>query len=125
MKSIFFKILLLFGVVITLLSCRRTAEKVVEGSMECLNENLLTSLTAKMSDTDPKTATFTVTYSGNKTLTAVEWDFGDGHKTTTTSNHTVSHTYEKAGNYTMKAAIKININGKECVTYPTKTVTIS
>lgn len=47
MKSIFFKILLLFGLVITLLSCRRTIEKVVEGSMECLNENLLTSLTAK------------------------------------------------------------------------------
>lgn len=124
MKSNFFKILLLFGIAITLLSCRRTAEKVVEGSVNCLNENLLTSITSEVSGADPKTVKFVATYSGKNTLASVEWDFGDGHKTTTTSNHTVSHTYETAGTYTMKASVKVTYDGKECTSYPTRSVTI-
>lgn len=124
MKRILFKILLLSGIVITLISCRRIAEKVVEGSLDCLSENLLTSLTLKKSDTDPKTISFAVTYSGKNTLTSVEWDFGDGHKTTTTSNHTVTHTYEKAGSYAMRASVKINSKESECTSYHTKNVTI-
>jgi plastocyanin len=51
------------------------------------------------------------TATGATTITGYTFDFGDG-KSVTTSNKTVSHTYEKAGNYTAKVTVSVKIGSE-------------
>jgi len=51
------------------------------------------------------------TATGGATITGYTFDFGDG-KSVTTTNKTVSHTYEKAGNYTAKVTISVKVGNE-------------
>lgn len=43
----------------------------------------------------------------------VTFDWGDGNKTRTTKTKDVSHQYDKAGEYSIKATVHFTVNGKE------------
>lgn len=97
--------------------CRKTEEAIVD----CLSENILTSLKHNISETDPKQLNLEASYNGDKTVSQITWTFGDG-STTTTTTRTTSHTYSTAGTYQVKADISLD-NGA-CVISPKKSITI-
>lgn len=110
-------LLLFFCFALTTNSCR----KAEEAAVDCLGEAILTSMHYDISTTNPKQVDFTISYSGEKTLTSVEWDFGDGNKTTTT-NKTISHTYSTNGTYEVKT--NVNLDKGKCTVSPKKSVTV-
>lgn len=65
------------------------------------------------------------TATGGATITGYTFDFGDG-KSVTTTNKTVSHTYEKAGTYIAKVTVSVRVgNETKQVTDPKCTVPIT
>jgi uncharacterized repeat protein (TIGR01451 family) len=63
----------------------------------------------------------------NATFKNATFDWGDGNSTTAADTSNVPHTYAKAGTYTIKATVRVVVNGEERVTAVgaacTKTVT--
>lgn len=112
-----FLLLPLITIALTTNSCR----KAEEAAVDCFGEAILTSMHFDISTTNPKQVDFTISYSGEKTLTSVEWDFGDGNKTTTT-NKTISHTYNTNGTYEVKT--NMNLDKGKCTVSPKKSVTV-
>lgn len=51
------------------------------------------------------------TASGGAAITGYTFDFGDG-QTAFSANRTVSHTYQKAGSYSVKVSVSVSVNGK-------------
>ncbi|WP_312764747.1 PKD domain-containing protein [Epilithonimonas sp.] len=108
---------LLFFTVLTINSCRKVEESIVD----CLGESILTSLRHEVSTSNVKQVDFEISYSGEKTVTSIAWDFGDGIKTTST-NKKISHTYTTGGTYEVKTDVSLE-NGK-CTVSPKKSVII-
>lgn len=68
-----------------------------------------------------KTVQFQARYSGNLSVTAVNWDFGDGTKGSGTS---VSHLYINSGTYSVQAMVTLGLGDTECIAEPSTTITI-
>lgn len=100
-------------------SCKKTAEEAVD----CFAESVLTSLHGTNDDANKKIIHFNASYDGDKTISSIAWEFGDGTTATTTSQ-TTDHTYEAAGNYTAKAKVTFKEQGGSCTVEPTKLVSI-
>lgn len=115
------KLLGILFLTVTIFSMLSSCRKVEEDIVDCLSESILTSLHAHISGTNPKQVEFNVSHSGENQITSIVWTFGDG-TTTTTSNTTVTHLYNAAGSYEVKAEVSIN-NGK-CTVSPKKSVDI-
>jgi len=110
--------LFLFLIVFSMVnSCRKEEEAIVN----CLGESILTSLKHQTSTSNVKQIDLEIGYSGDKAVTSINWDFGDGNKTTTTVR-TTSHTYATAGTYEVKADVNLD-NGK-CTVSPKRSVTV-
>jgi len=73
------------------------------------------------SDQGGMTVQFSIQYSGNLSITAVNWDFGDGTKDSGTS---VSHLYINSGTYDVQAQVSLGSGESECLAAPTTTVNI-
>lgn len=69
------------------------------------------SLTATKIDRDTRKFTVAATAKNGAKITKYVYDFGDGKTKESTSN-TVSHTYAKAGTYTVTAKVHFTIDGK-------------
>ncbi|MGB5403101.1 MAG: PKD domain-containing protein [Robiginitalea sp.] len=67
------------------------------------------------------TVQFSIQYSGNQSVRAVNWDFGDGTKDSGTS---VSHLYINSGTYQVQAQVSLGSGENECLAEPTTSVTI-
>lgn len=67
------------------------------------------------------TVQFSIQYSGNLSITAVNWDFGDGTKDSGTS---VSHLYINSGTYEVQAQVSLGSGESECLAVPTTSVNI-
>lgn len=67
------------------------------------------------------TVQFSIQYSGDLRITAVNWDFGDGTKD---SGTTVSHLYINSGTYEVEALVLLGSGGSECLVVPVTTVNI-
>ncbi len=117
MKTRIIYVFLFFISFLSINSCRKTEEAIVD----CVGESILTSLKHQTSTSNVKQVDFEIHYSGENTLSSINWDFGDGNKKTTTAR-TVSHTYSTAGTYEVKADVNID-NGK-CTVSPKKSVTV-
>jgi hypothetical protein len=89
MKSNSSYLLLFFSFVISINSCRKEEEAVAER----VGESLLTSLRHETS-----TISFEIHYNGEKAISSIPWDFGDGSISTSTSK-TTTHTYATRGTY--------------------------
>lgn len=83
MKSRIISLSLLFFILLTINSCRRVEESIVD----CLGESILTSLRHNTSASNVKQVDFEISYSGEKTVTSIEWDFGDGTKNNKQQKH--------------------------------------
>lgn len=118
MKTKLFRILFL---TVTAFSTFSSCRKVEEDIVDCLGENILTSLHVNVSGTNPKQVEFNVSHSGENQITSIVWNFGDG-TTTTTTGTTATHLYNAAGTYEVKADVNIN-NGK-CTISPKRSVDI-
>ncbi|VXB89004.1 MULTISPECIES: PKD domain-containing protein [Chryseobacterium] len=115
------KLLGILFLTVTVFSMLSSCRKVEEDVVDCLSESILTSLHAHVSGSNSKQVEFNVSHSGENQITSIVWTFGDG-TTTTTSNTTVTHLYNAAGSYEVKAEVSIN-NGK-CTVSPKKSVDI-
>lgn len=104
-------------IILSITSCRHEEEAIVD----CVGESILVSLKDDVSNTNTKQINFQVDYSGGKTVTSVEWDFGDGSTTTTTSKNT-SHTYPNPGQYEVKT--NVSLDQEKCTVSPKKSITI-
>lgn len=98
-------------------SCERSVDGIVNG----FGDSLLYSLEANPKTDNSKEINFVVNYSGPKTISSVDWEFGDGEKLTTV-NKSTTHLYNNVGTFNVIANAKAN-NGELVVTLK-KTVTI-
>jgi len=58
------------------------------------------------------TVQFSIQYTGNLSLTEVNWDFGDGTKG---SGSSVSHLYINSGTYKVQAQVSLGSGENECL----------
>ncbi len=98
-------------------------KKVTESAVDCFAESLLVSVRANTDATNSKLVNFEAHYIGDLSVSSVVWDFGDGTSQTATST-TSSHTYLKAGNYTVKAKVALLHNGSTCTPEPTQSIVV-
>jgi len=85
-----------------IIGCSKDTEKDI---VDCFGASLLTNVHHTTSNENPKTIHFNVSYSGSSTLkNTITWHYGDG-TTETVKGTSTSHTYSKAGAYTVKAAV--------------------
>lgn len=117
MKQKILIVSLLFIVSMISFSCNR-----VESTANCIGEAMIMSITHTANGTNPKEITYTLKYNGNETISSIEWDFGDGQKTTTTDK-VVTHVYSAGGNYTLRAGVRLN--GGQCTVYPTINIVVN
>lgn len=117
MKSKIIYLSLLITTIFVINSCRKEEEAVVD----CFGEAVLTSLRHHESSSNVKQIDYEISYAGEKAVTSIAWDFGDGTKTTTT-NRTISHTYATSGTYEVKTDVNLD-NGK-CTVSPKKSITV-
>ena len=112
---------LILGVMVAFLmlsSCKKE-DKI----LDCFGEAVQASLQVTVNATNPKQVTTEVKYLGDKKVTNVEWEFGDGI-TLSTSGLTTTHTYIAAGNYTVRARVTLNKGTVSCDIVPTRVVNI-
>lgn len=112
---------LILGVMVAFLmlsSCKKE-EKI----LDCYGEAVKASVLVTVNTTNPKQVTTEVKYSGDKKVTNVQWEFGDGI-TVTTTGLTSTHTYTAAGSYTVRARVTLNKETVSCDIVPTRAVNI-
>lgn len=109
----------LLAMVMLLTNCKKVTEKVID----CFGEAIETSLHVTVNATNSKQVTTEVKYWGNKTITKVKWEFGDGI-TVVTTGLTSHHTYTVAGTYTVKARVTLAKGTSSCEVDPTRAVHI-
>ncbi|RQO31129.1 hypothetical protein DBR32_10525 [Taibaiella sp. KBW10] len=93
-------------------------------AIDCVLEGATTSISATKDASNVKQYTFKPGYLGSHSVSTVDWDFGDGQKTTTTGVASVVHTYATAGTKQVKATIKIKNKNKTCSAMPQKAVEV-
>ncbi|MDF2190624.1 PKD domain-containing protein [Paraflavitalea sp. CAU 1676] len=101
-------------------SCKKTAKDIID----CLAEDLYVTLHATPDGSNPKKIDFHVNYTGDHSVSSIEWIFGDG-STATVNGVSTSHTYGSAGSYTVKAKVKIINGSATCIPEPEKKITIN
>ena len=109
-------LLVLFGF---LTSCSKDD---VNNSLNCLGEALVTHIHHHTDPTNSHNIKFDVEYNGDKTISSVKWNFGDG---STGTGNQVSHTYASTGTYEVKVSITVTEGGKYCSFIPIKSVTVN
>lgn len=114
---------LFFSLFIAGLTFTGGCKKVAESAVDCFGESLLVSVKADADASNSKLINFEARYIGDLSVSSVVWDFGDGTSQTATST-TSSHTYLKAGNYTVKAKVALLHNGSTCTPEPTKSIVV-
>jgi PKD repeat protein len=119
------KTTLLLGCAFLALFILPGCEKDIENAIDCVGESILVDVKHTTDSTDPKTITFTVSYSGDHKLdNTVKWNFGDGTNQTATGT-SVTHTYATAGDYTAIATVKLINGGSSCSPEVKENVTIN
>ncbi|MDR2272900.1 MAG: PKD domain-containing protein [Sphingobacterium sp.] len=104
---------------LTFFSCGKAEKSIVD----CFGESILVDVHHKAAADAASKIDFNVSYGGDHKMdTAIKWDFGDG-TIQTLNGLTASHTYSKAGTYTVIAKVGLNNGGcsfdiKETVTIP-------
>lgn len=91
-----------------------------QGVIDCVREAALVQI-ADDNDQGGMTVEFQVQYSGDLSVTAVNWDFGDGTKG---SGSTVSHLYINSGTYSVQALVDLSSGPTLCTAEPSTTITI-
>lgn len=110
---------IVFIIAFTFFSC---SDDDVKSGIDCIAESAYIHFSSSPDPDDSHTITFSVSYTGEMTLTSVKWEFGDG-QSVTTEEHTVTHTYTNSGEFTAKANVELN-NG-QCGSSHTRTITIN
>ena len=67
------------------------------------------------------TVQFSIQYTGNLTVTEVNWDFGDGTKD---SGSSVSHLYINSGTYQVQAQVTLGTGENQCLVESNTSVSI-
>ena len=67
------------------------------------------------------TVQFSIQYTGNLSVTEVNWDFGDGTKD---SGSSVSHLYINSGTYQVQAQVSLSSGENECLAVSMTSVNI-
>lgn len=109
-----------YSFLISATSCK----KELEGIVDCLAEQSLTSIDASIDPGNSKIYTFKVNYGGTHNLGSVKWRFGDGSEATTVGTATVTHTYAE-GSYKVTATAGITKNEDKCDAVVEKTVVVN
>ncbi|MCF1191434.1 PKD domain-containing protein [Mangrovimonas sp. AS39] len=115
-KLISITLLVFFGL---LTSCSKDD---VNDSLDCFGEALVTHIHHHTDSTNSHIINFDVEYNGDRTISSVKWNFGDG---STGTGNEVSHTYATTGTYEVKVSITVTEGGKSCSFVPIKSVTIN
>jgi chitodextrinase len=100
-------------------SCSKSDD---EHIVDCFGDSVLTELKHTVDDGNPKEIDYSIQYSGSSTLTSVKWTFGDGKTATGTS---VTHQYNAAGTYEVKADVTFTKDGSSCTVSPKKSITVN
>ncbi len=117
MKNI---VLILTGIILLSLSCRKAVENVID----CLFEGGYITIEHSANAGNSKIITFTLTYDGEYSLeNTVTWNFGDGSPEVT-GNKTITKTYENAGTYDVQAHWKVTHKHESCSSTKSKKITV-
>lgn len=117
------KSLFLLFCIICLLSTSCNDNGIDDDTIDCVKEEILVKIDRAFDPDDSKTVNFTINYTGNKTITSVMWDFGDGISETD-SNISTMHTYADTGLYNVKADVNITQGISACTLKPARSIKI-
>lgn len=99
--------------------CKKSSERIVD----CFGESLKLSVHVTVNPNNAKQVSTEVKYWGEKKISGIKWEYGDG-ATETTTGLTGNHLYASAGTYTVKARVTFTEGKSSCEVDPTKAVTI-
>ena len=111
-------LLLLFAAVLACTSCSRDNENI-----DCLKEQILVRIEHTHHADNKNAVDFSINYTGSKTITSVNWDFGDGASLSGDSI-SVTHIYTDTGLFITKAMVNVVQDGASCTLTPDKKVRI-
>jgi len=117
----------IFAVVIIAFLCFSCSKSDDAAIVDCFGDSILTELKHSADGTNSKIINYSIQYSGSNTVTSVKWTFGDGTPAQTVSSATgaVSHTYNAAGTFEVKADVTLSKGGGSCTVSPKKNVTVN
>ncbi|SFQ47699.1 PKD domain-containing protein [Parafilimonas terrae] len=109
---------LLFPAVLACTSCSRDNENI-----DCIKEQILVKIEHTRHADNKNAIDFSINYTGSKTITSVNWNFGDG---TSLSGDSISvtHIYADTGLFITKASVNVVEDGASCTLTPDKKVRI-
>ncbi len=118
------KFMIITVLLLVIFSC---AKDDIENGIDCVAESILVKMKNKTDEANIKKVDYSIEYSGTYTLKSVSWTFGDGTpaQTTTGTTSTISHTYNAAGTYTVKADVTIQDGRSTCTSSPTRSITVN
>ncbi len=94
-----------------------------DSTLDCIKEEAFVAITHTFNPDDRKTVNLFIDYTGDKTITSIMWDFGDGINETDTGLTTI-HTYTDTGLYVVKADVNIIKGVSACTLKPYRRIII-
>lgn len=116
-------LLSLFFIVILCLFGTSCDDGIDDNTIDCIKEEVLVKIEHAFDPDDRKTVNLSIDYTGNKTITSVSWDFGDGVNETD-SGISTTHTYADTGLYKVLADVNIAQGVSACTLKPTHGIKI-
>lgn len=94
-----------------------------EVAIDCQQEATLITLQYADDAGGPRTVAYTIDYTGERELTGVIWEYGDGITDTIPGRETM-HQYRIAGTYTVKATVGLRNGTFSCTVKPQERVVV-